>query len=76
MGSGYELARAIQRCVSAGHPVERAWQYTPRQLAGWGEIIERERIARNLDLARAFRIGNSDQKAYKEASKKMEEFSQ
>ncbi len=71
MGSGYELARAIQKCISEGHGVDRVWGYTPRQLAGWVQIIDRERVGRNLDLMNAMRSAQLDRKDYKEIAGKM-----
>jgi len=72
MGSGYELARAVQKCISAGHRPAEVWRYTPRQLAGWGALIDRERIGRNLELMHLFRSAYGlDRKDYKALVDKM-----
>lgn len=56
MGSGYEIARAIQRCVGAGHDIDRCWSYTPRQLAAFSELIARDQLGEDLRLVRMLRL--------------------
>lgn len=50
MGSGYGVARAIEELIARGHPVEKVWEYTPRQLAGFVELGYRRRMAEHLEL--------------------------
>lgn len=59
MGSGYEIARAVTKLIRNGHPPEKAWHYTPRQLRGWVELIERERSAELADLMRVMSTAQS-----------------
>jgi hypothetical protein len=76
MGSGYELARALNTCIRAGHPPDTAWGYTPRQLKGWVEIIGRDDLAAQRRLINAFRAAQGDGKAVKDYIKKLDEQSQ
>jgi hypothetical protein len=50
MGSGYEIARAVEACIATGHPPAVAWKYTPRQLAGWAELSYRRRSGELAEL--------------------------
>jgi hypothetical protein len=59
MGSGYEIARAIQQCVRNGHDVRDCWNYTPRQLAAWVDLIGRDDRSEILKIATAFNIAQS-----------------
>jgi hypothetical protein len=54
MGSGYEIARAVEFCVAHGHPLESVWRYTPRQLQGWIELIMRRRVGERVEAMTMF----------------------
>lgn len=59
MGSGYEIARAIQQCVSNGHDVRDCWSYTPRQLSAWIDLIGRDERGNMLRMMSAFNLAQS-----------------
>jgi hypothetical protein len=77
MGSGYEIARAVQFCISNGHLAREAWGYTPRQLAAWSELIHRQQAGRDAQVATLLRVvrgeGKEGHKAYMNFVKKLTE---
>lgn len=77
MGSGYEIARAIEQLISSGHPAELAWSYTPRQLAGWIELSKRRRQGEMAELMSIMAVAMSgDKKAIRESIKRLSDESQ
>jgi hypothetical protein len=44
MGAGYEVARAVEFVIANGHPEERAWKMTPRQLTAWTALAMRRKV--------------------------------
>jgi len=76
MGSGYEIARALQRCIGAGHSPELAWTYTPRQLIAWGEIIDRDQLAKDNKLFKLMSHASNPGKSTAKFAKTMDEQSQ
>lgn len=74
MGSGYEIARGIQRCVAAGRLERDCWNSTPRQLGAWLELIAREEMRRDNVLMGVMRAAqHADKQGYLEFSKKLRE---
>jgi hypothetical protein len=77
MGSGYEIARAVEKLIRLGHPPERAWRYTPRQLNGWLQLAERRRHGELAQLAAIVRLAqSSDNVAVKKELQKLQDESQ
>lgn len=71
MGVGYEIARAVTRVISAGHPPALAWRYTPRQLQGWCDLLDRQRIGELHDLLSMMVVAQSGNE--KEIKKKLKQ---
>jgi hypothetical protein len=74
MGSGYDIARAIQRCVQFGRDEGDCWKSTPKQLSAWCELIDREEAARDARLLGLMRgAAHGENRSVKEIMKKLEE---
>jgi len=72
MGSGYEMARAIELLVAAGHPPDVAWSYTPRQLAAWAELSTRRKSGEySTQLSLNSIAAHADAKLLKSSTKKL-----
>lgn len=71
MGSGYEIARAIEQLISDGHPPELAWSYTPRQLAAWTDLGYRRRCGEEAQLLASLATSRASERAIKERIKKL-----
>jgi hypothetical protein len=50
MGAGYEIARAVEFVIANGHPEERAWKMTPRQLTAWTALAMRRKVGERAAL--------------------------
>ena len=73
MGSGYDIARAIQRCVANGRSEADCWNSTPKQLSAWIELIDRAEAARDARYLDLLRAAKSDAKSFRAVSKKLRE---
>lgn len=72
MGSGYEVIRAVARCIRIGHPPADAWGYTPRQLTAWMDLDYRDQCLQKAMMIEAAALGASGNgKAIKDAIKKL-----
>lgn len=72
MGSGYEIARAVERLIHLGH--DKAWSYTPRQISAWIELADRRAMHDRHQLITAMAAAqNVSHKDVKKEMKGLEE---
>lgn len=73
MGPGYELGRAVEYLINAGHDEARVWKYTPREIKGWLEFASRRKIQERRDATLVSLHGaRGEPKALKKMIDKME----
>jgi hypothetical protein len=75
MGSGYEIAAAIVRCVRAGRSERECWDSTPKELVGWVEIIGRQQAGRDASMLGLLRTAKGKNESVKDLFKKLNDHS-
>lgn len=74
MSSGYEIARAVERCIKNNHPEDVAWGYSPRQLKGWMDLMDRREMGERAEFISSVAAAqSSDPKALKKLIKELAE---
>jgi len=76
MGSGYEIARAIEGLVATGHRPADAWKMTPRQMAGWLQLAQHRKLGEQAQLLSLLRASQGEQRAFQTLFRKMQDESQ
>ena len=76
MGSGYELARAIDELIHGGHARADIWKMTPRQMAAWLQLAMRRKFSEQVQLLTLMRAARSDDKHFQAFLRKLQDESQ
>jgi CubicO group peptidase (beta-lactamase class C family) len=76
MGSGYDIARAVEELIRSGHAPADVWKMTPRQMAAWLQLAMRRKFAEQAQLLTLMRAARSDDKHFQTFLRKLQEESQ
>ena len=76
MGSGYEIARAVEELIHSGHACADVWQMTPRQMAAWMQLAMRRKFGEQLQLLTLMRAARGDDKHFQALVRKLQDESQ
>ena len=71
MGTGYEIARAIETLIASGHVAAEAWAMTPRQMAGWLQLAERRRLGEDARMISLMRASKAEPRAFRKLVEKL-----
>jgi hypothetical protein len=76
MGSGYEIARAIEGLIHSGHARADVWKMTPRQMAGWSQLAMRRKFGEQVQLLTLMRAARGDDRHFQALVRKLQDESQ
>lgn len=76
MGSGYELARAVEELIHSGHARADVWKMTPRQLAAWSQLAIRRKFGEQVQLLTLMRAARGDDRHFQTFLRKLQDESQ
>ena len=76
MGSGYEIARAVEQLIHTGHTAADVWKMTPRQMAAWSQLAMRRKFAEQAQLLTLMRAARADDKHFQALVRKLQDESQ
>lgn len=76
MGSGYEIARAIEHLIHCGHECADVWKMTPRQMAAWSQLAMRRKFGEQAQLLTLMRAARADDKHFQALVRKLQDESQ
>jgi hypothetical protein len=76
MGSGYEIARAVDELIHSGHARADVWKMTPRQLAAWLQLAMRRKFGEQAQLLTLMRAARSDDMHFQAFLRKLQDESQ
>jgi hypothetical protein len=76
MGSGYEIARAIEHLIHCGHAHADVWHMTPRQMSAWAQLAMRRKLGEQVQLLTLMRAARGDDKHFQALVRKLQDESQ
>ena len=76
MGSGYDIARAVEELIHCGHPSADVWKMTPRQMAAWMQLAMRRKFGEQVQLLTLMRATRSDDRHFQTFLRKLQDESQ
>ena len=76
MGSGYEIARAVEELIHSGHARADVWKMTPRQMAAWSQLATRRKFGEHAQLLTLMRAARSDDKHFQTFLRKLQDEAQ
>lgn len=76
MGSGYDIARAVEELIHDGHPRADVWNMTPRQMAAWLQLAMRRKFGEQAQLLTLMRAARGDDKHFQTFLRKLQDESQ
>jgi hypothetical protein len=76
MGSGYEIARAVEQLIHSGHARADVWKMTPRQIAAWSQLAMRRKFGEQAQLLTLMRAARSDDRHFQTFLRKLQDESQ
>ena len=76
MGSGYDIARAVDELIHEGHTPADVWKMTPRQMAAWMQLAMRRKFGEQVQLLSLMRAARSDDRHFQTFLRKLQDESQ
>ena len=76
MGSGYEIARAVEELIHSGHTRADVWKMTPRQMAAWLQLALRRKFGEQAQLLTLMRAVRADDRHFQTFLRKLQDESQ
>jgi len=76
MGSGYEIARAVDELIHGGHTPADVWKMTPRQMAAFLQLAMRRKFGEQAQLLTLMRAARGDDKHFQTFLRKLRDESQ
>jgi len=76
MGSGYEIARAVEELIHNGHARADVWKMTPRQMAAFLQLAMRRKFGEQSQLLTLMRAARGDDRHFQTFLRKLQDESQ
>lgn len=76
MGSGYEIARAVEELIHYGHTRADVWKMTPRQMAAFLQLAMRRKFGEQAQLLTLMRAARSEGKYFQAFLRNLQDESQ